>query len=88
MSKETIDKDKLLKLGWVEGTDPIYPMSKVLSDPEINEEDHLRLVVHQLEGGWMFAVSMPDGGLLNFVAHSTEELQTFEKMIHSYNPTY
>lgn len=89
--KSNISKEKLLKAGWIETTDSCFPVKKVIPNrnPINNSEDsEINLVLHGMYNGWTFAVLFPDGGLLNFVANSMDELTEFEEKINFYDPSF
>lgn len=80
-NKSNITKKALLKDGWVEGKDPVYPAKKKLSN-------ELELVVNRLYNRDMFSVVIPGGGFLNFQVNSMKELRAFEKAITFYDPPF
>jgi len=79
--KSNITKKALLKDGWVEGKDPVYPAKKDLPND-------LKLVVHRLYNCDTFAVAIPGGGFLNFQANNMKELKAFEKAIAFYDSPF
>lgn len=85
-------KEDLLSNGWVLTNDPIFPITKCLTDKEhedYDEEDgELSLVVHYMRNIESFAISMPDGGLLDLNISSIDDLKFIEKMILGYMPNY
>lgn len=52
------------------------------------EDSDIKLIVHGFYNQWTFAVLLPDGGMLNFVANSMDELQDFESRLNFYDPPY
>lgn len=80
-TKSNITKKALLKDGWVEGKDPVYPAKKKLPND-------IELVVHRLYNCDTFAVAIPEGGFLNFQVNSMRELRAFEKAITFYDPPF
>lgn len=52
------------------------------------EDSDISLIVHAMYNTNTFAVQLPDGGLLNIVVNSMEELQAFEKAIDFYDPPF
>ena len=90
MKKSTITKEQLLENGWEETGDDVVPIHKIIGTA-MGDEDHpdkLSLVLHRYNNVNMFAVSMPDGALLNFNPASIKQLNAFEKLILSYEPAY
>lgn len=79
--KSNITKKALLKAGWVEGKDTVYPAKKKLPND-------IELVVNRLYNCEMFAVAIPGGGLLNFQVSTMKELKAFEKAIVFYDPPF
>lgn len=89
----SITPELLLNDGWVKSEEEhsIYPYSKVLENinPLNDSEDSdIKLVLHGMYNTWTFAVLLPDGGMLNFVANSMEELKGFEEKISFYDPPF
>lgn len=85
-----ITNEALIAAGWKETGDGVSPLRKVLSDLEENDPDdgEIALNVHWMYNVPMIALSLPDGALLNINVESMEQLEAFEKMIHSYDPPY
>lgn len=92
MKKGTeITNESLVAAGWKEiGDGSASSLRKVLSDLEDNDPDdgEIALVLHWMYNAPMIALSLPDGSLLNINAESMEQLEVFEKMIHSFDPPY
>jgi hypothetical protein len=90
--KKPITKEELLANGWEETNDAVFPIKKCLSDKEHEdydaEEGDIELVIHGMHNIWAFGLSLPDGGLVDIVVDSIEQLNMFEKMIAGYNPPY
>lgn len=91
-TESSITKELLLENGWVETGDPVFPMKKGLTDKEAEGYDEndgeLDMVLHGMQNRWMFAVSIPNGGLLNINPGSMKQLNAFEKMILGFEPNY
>lgn len=92
MSKVSdITVETLLADGWVKGEDPMYAFKKEIENINplnASEDTDIHLVCHGLYNSWTFAISLPDGGLLNFSPGSMTELQAFEKMISFYDAPF
>ncbi len=90
--ESTITIEQLLADGWVKTDDPVFPIKKCLSDTEHEdydpEESDIELVLHRMVNVNMFAVCLPDGGLLNLNPASIEDLQFIEKQIIGFMPYY
>ena len=91
-NKMDITPDKLMSDGWVKTDDPLFIYEKAIPNRNpINntpEDSDIKLVIHGLLNQWRFAVLLPSGALLNFVANSLDELKAFEKCIDFYDPEY
>jgi hypothetical protein len=86
-----IKLEELLKEGWVKTDDPVAPFKKALANRNplnSSEDSQLHLVIHHYFNTAAFAVLLPDGGLLNFVANSMKELHEFENKIQFYDPPF
>ena len=91
MKNKPITKDQMIKDGWVKTIDPAYLFEKSIENrnPINNSEDSaIKLIVHGLYNTWTFAILLPDGGMLNFVANTMEELQDFESRLDFYDPPF
>lgn len=95
MSEEkvsTITSEQLLENGWQQTNDPVIPAKKCLSDKTDEdydpEEGDIELIVHRYNNCNMFALALPDGSLVNINPASIEDLNTFERLILSYEPNY
>lgn len=94
MSKKIdITKETLLADGWVEipGDDPACYAEKTIPNRNplnASAESDIKLILHGMFNTHTFAVLLPDGGMLNFVANSMAELQAFERAINFYDPPY
>lgn len=94
MSKCTITKELLAADGWTihKDSDPThFAEKKIPNRNPINstpEDTDIKLVLHAMYNSTTFAIEFPDGGLLNFVANSMEELKQFENAITFYDCPY
>jgi hypothetical protein len=94
MTKVDFTKEDLLKDGWQEPTDKDPSILMFKNIPNTNpindtpEDTDIKLVIHRMYNSQNFAVQFPDGGLLNFVANSIEDLKKFESMIAFYDCPY
>lgn len=91
MQKSDISEEAMIAAGWTKSGDPVFLFEKEIpNDNPINdsEDSQLRVVVHGMYNCWTFAILLPDGGLLNFVANSMKELQDFEDRITFYDPPF
>ena len=90
--KADITPEQMLADGWVKTEDPIFIFEKAIENRNpINntpEDSDIKLVVHGMYNCWTFAVLLPDGGMLNFVANSMKELQDFESKLNFYDPPF
>lgn len=90
--KADISPEQMEADGWVKTTDPAYLYKKAIPNRNpINctpEDSDICLIVHGLYNQWTFAVQFPDGGLLNFVANSMDDLKKFESMLNFYDPPF
>lgn len=87
-----LTKDLLIENGWIEkGNDPSCFAEKPIENRNplnASEDSDIKLIVHGMYNQNTFAVLLPDGGLLNFVANSLEELKQFENAIKFYDPPF
>lgn len=88
-----ITKELLIENGWIQLDDsPGFILEKPIENrnPINNTPDDtdIRLVLHVLLNTPQFAILLPGGGLLNFVANSIEELIEFENKINYYDCPY
>ena len=93
MSERTkITKELLSEDGWVYSDGQVIFMEKEIPNrnPINNAKDEtgISLVLHGLYNSSTFAVSFPDGGMLNFAANSMEDLKKFEQMLNFYDPNF
>lgn len=91
MAKATITPEQMESDGWVKTADPIYLYEKKIENrnPINNSEDsNIKFVVHGMYNSWTFAIVLPDGGLLNFVANTMEELKGVTDRINFYDPPF
>ena len=92
MDKCTITKELLVSDGWTEtANDPTCFAEKKIPNrnPTNNSDDtDIKLILHPLYNSTNFAVVFPDGGMLNFVANSMEELHEFENKITFYESPF
>lgn len=92
--KANITMEEMIADGWIktEGERPIILFTKPIDNRNpLNNSDEdttIKLVVHGYLNAWRFAVQFPDGGLLNFVANSMDELRAFEEAIDFYDCPY
>ena len=92
--KSKITVDDLRADGWEinEGlvAHPVLAEKKIENRNLLNasEDSDIKLIVHCLYNSHAFAVLLPDGGMLNFVANSMQELHAFERAIHFYDPPF
>ena len=84
MEQSKITRQQLLDNGWTELNEeiPIYLFEKQLG------ESQLKMVVHALYNSPVFALVLPDGGMLNIDVGTIEDLSTFTSAITSYDPNY
>lgn len=88
ITQETLKAD-----GWIitETVLECLAEKKIENRNQINstpEDSDISLIVHAMYNTNTFAVQLPDGGLLNIVVNSMEELQSFEKAIDFYDPPF
>lgn len=86
-----ITVEQLKENGWEITGDPVCPAKKCLSDKHDDSYDPdgtIDLIVHRYSNCEMFALSLPDGTLVNFDPSNMEELNLFEKMIVAVEPAY
>lgn len=103
MAKQVKAKSKAMKLksditlealkadGWKETKDStVFAEKKIPNRNPLNasEDSDITLVIHGMYNDQTFAVSFPDGGLLNFSIATMAELQAFEKAIMFYDPPF
>ncbi len=77
--------------GWTRTMDPVYHLEKSIENRNpINdsEDSRIKFIIHGMYNDQTFAVLLPDGGMLNFVVESMEELQAFETAINFYDPPF
>jgi len=53
-----------------------------------SEDSDIKLITHNYFNIPMFAVLLPDGGMLNFVANSMKALKQFENSLNFYDPPF
>jgi hypothetical protein len=87
-----ITVDLLIADGWKKTEDEAVPLEKEIENRNpINndpEDSGIKLVVHRMYNAENFAILLPTGAMLNFVANSMEELKTFENAIDFYDPEF
>ena len=91
IKKADISKEELEADGWVRTIDPVYLYEKKIENRNplnASEDSDIKLLIHGMYNQWTFAISLPDGGLLNFVANSMKELKEFEDKILFYDPPF
>jgi hypothetical protein len=90
-TKFDLSKEVLLKDGWTETGELGFFMEKAIPNrnPINNSEDsEIKLIIHGMYNQQTFAILLPDGGMLNFVANSLKELKAFEERIFFYDPPF
>lgn len=96
MEQTNITKEKLIEDGWVEPNDKdtklVIALEKIIENRNpINddpEDTEIRLIIHRFYNEHRFAIRFPNGGMLNFVANSMQELKDFENKIDFYDCPY
>lgn len=93
MRKPTlITEQQMLFNGWTKTTeDPAYLFEKRLPNRNplnASMDSDIKLIIHGLYNEWRFAIVLPDGGFLNFIANTIEELNNFESKIDFYDPPF
>ena len=82
----TITVEQLLANGWRKSKDHVLVAGKVIGkNKDIGE---LRLILHNFYNTPIFALSLPDGAMVNINPGTIEELNAFEKMIMSHEPNF
>lgn len=93
-SKITIDELKADGWNIYDGNEkaqnfPVIAKKKIDNRNPLNKSDsNIFLVIHRAYNEHGFAILLPDGGMLNFVANSMEELHNFERAINFYDPPF
>jgi hypothetical protein len=95
MPQSKISVDELKADNWVINTPAAGP-GVILAEKKIenrnplnaSSDSDIKLVIHRLFNTHTFAILLPDGGMINFVANSMEELHTFERAINFYDPPF
>lgn len=76
--KADISAQQMIDAGWIKTGDSMTPYEKKIENRNpINstpEDSDIKLIVHGMYNVWTFAVLLPDGGMLNFVANSMDDL--------------
>lgn len=85
-NESTITPEQLTANGWKKSKDPAVPWKKRIGRSK--DVGVLALIVHRWNGTPMFAISLPDGAIVNINPGSIDELNAFEKMILSYEPNW
>lgn len=93
MNEKKIDitEEALLADGWKQTGDNAVVAEKVIENRNplnASEDSEIKLIIHNMYNQNAFAVLLPDGGMLNFVANSMEELRSFERAISFYDPPF
>lgn len=92
VKKADISLDQMLAAGWIKTTDPVFLFEKEIPNRNpINntpEDSDIKFVCHGMYNCWTFAILLPDGGLLNFVANSMKDLEFFEEHLNFYDPPF
>jgi hypothetical protein len=82
----TITMDQLLANGWKKSKDYVLFAKKTIGrDKELGTLD---LILHNYSNSPVFALSLPDGAMVNINPATIEELNAFEKLILSYEPNF
>lgn len=90
-SGNEITVEMLEENGWDIKGNPVFSAIKCLSDKDSDSyhpDSTIDLVVHMLDNSDMFALSLPDGTLVNIDPRNMDELNLFERMIISVEPSY
>jgi hypothetical protein len=94
MKKIDITKEALLADGWIEVKEDLKVVHLEKLIPNRNpinscpDDTDIKLILHSFFNQPAFAVFMPDGSMLNFVANSMKDLRKFESMINFYDCPY
>lgn len=72
------------------GLFPYLAEKKIENRNPLNDssDSDIKLILHRLYYPQSFAIALPDGGMLNFVANTMDQLQAFEKAINFYDPLF
>jgi hypothetical protein len=94
IKKAQITETELLADGWIKSKEKpaIVLFEKAIENRNpINntpEDTDIKLILHGFYNCWTFAVLLPNGAMLNFVANSMKELQDFENRLNFYDCEY
>ncbi|WP_276483581.1 hypothetical protein [Paraflavitalea pollutisoli] len=91
MKKIDITEEALLADGWTLTGDESIVAEKVIENRNplnASEDSEIKLIIHNMYNQNAFAVLLPDGGMLNFIANSMKDLQAFERAIDFYDPPF
>jgi hypothetical protein len=87
-----ITPELLMADGWIKTADGVVIFEKPIPNRNpINntpEDIDIKLIIHGYYNTWTFAILLPDGGMLNFVANSMKQLKEFENKINFYDPPF
>lgn len=89
--KRNITPELMVEYGWIKTDDHLYPFVKEIHNRNplnASKDSEIKLVLHGMYNNLVFALLLPDGGLLNFVVNNMEELLAFEKSIDFYDPPF
>lgn len=94
MTDTKITIELLLADGWIKDAEfspETYFVKHIENSNPINstpEDTDIKLIIHGMYNAQNFAVLFPDGGMLNFVANTMEDLKKFESMLSFYDCPY
>lgn len=92
MKKTDLTRENLLADGWtdVNKSATTYAEKLIPNRNPINasEDSNIKLILHGMYNSHTFAILLPDGGMLNFVANSMKELKEFEEKLAFYDPPF
>ena len=86
--KSDLSVENLTKAGWIKNDDGYEKTIENRNPLNASEDSDIKLIIHQMFNTPMFAVLLPDGGMLNFVANSMKALKQFENSIDFYDPPF
>lgn len=89
--KTIITEEQLLNDGWTRSDDSTIGATKNIENRNplsASEDSDIKLIVHRMYNESTFAILLPDGGMVNFVANTMEDLKSFEKAISFYDPPF
>lgn len=86
-----ITKESLIKFGMIEqqGDEKIiFPLKKVISIPNEDEEGEIAICVTTLRNAHELCLVLPDGAIIYLAPDNIEHLKKFEMCIASYEPNF